>query len=318
MNLKVILRSIIEIFSFPIAILLSKRKRAIIFLFHEVSDTPSQFAIDNDLYISTEIFRKQVSWIKSYFNVVKPDQLLQENGRGASAMITFDDGSESIFKHAAPILAEHKLFATVFINMGPVKGELFWSGKIAYLFKYDTLFRKSVQKKYGKDAFLYCTQQDIDKWSQLHNEANFEDKVKSYYGRFVSIEQLEESCERNIFLGNHLYNHFNAAAISEEELTIQYLKNVKTLSQFDNFVNIFSYPFGQPNTCYNKETDDLIKKLGTSMIFSAYPMFNQHSKLTKKMHRIAFNNNDNNIFRLFFRTFIRPLFNKYFHYFKYI
>ena len=313
------IRYILEIFSFPLAILMAKRKRITIFLFHEVSDNPSQFAIDYDLYVTTHSFRKQIRWIKRNFKVITPLELLkEEESQGVNAMITFDDGSESIFNNAAQILTEENLSATVFINMAPVNGEVFWSGKICYLFKHENSFREKMHQKYGKKAFLYCSQQDIDNWSELQKIDDFEDRVKSYYGRFASIEQLEESCEGNIFLGNHLYNHFNATAISEKELTDQYLSNFRSLSQFDNFINIFSYPYGQPNSCYNEVTDNLIKKLGALMIFSAFSIPNKHSKLTRKMHRIAVSNNDDHIFRLLFKTFIRPLLNKYLYVRKYV
>ena len=41
------------------------------------------------------------------------------------AIITFDDGYESIFLNAAPILRKYGIKAIIFVNMAPINKELF-------------------------------------------------------------------------------------------------------------------------------------------------------------------------------------------------
>jgi len=91
---------------------------------------------------------------------------------------------------------------------------------------------------------------------------------------------------RLVYLGNHLFNHFNAVVISETELKQAYQRNQEEINQYSNGTWLFSYPFGQPGSCYNDDTDRLIESLGAEKIFSAFPMINP-SASPYILHRIS-------------------------------
>ena len=75
--------------------------------------------------------------------------------------------------------------------------------------------------------------------------------------------------------GGNLLNHYNANALSEIKLREQYLKNEEHLKQFPNYVQLFSYPYGAPGSCFSNQTNDILKSLGVKVAFSSYPINNQ-------------------------------------------
>ena len=265
------------------------RKLICVFNYHEVSETPSRFAKDFDLNVTPSTFSKQLRWIKKYFHVANPNHLNRNEMKFPAALITFDDGFASTFHEGVPILKQEELVATVFLNMAPIKGDIFWSGLVCFLSNYNKEFAKYIAGLYPKcnrDSFLYCKENDLVDFDINENCPDVYDKARSYYGSFVSEEELAASFQDGIYLGNHLYNHYNAANLSIEELKGQYMLNECELKKYRNYINLFSYPFGQPGTCYSQRTDAAIFSLGAARIFTAFSLFNKNLE-SKRLHRIS-------------------------------
>ena len=109
-------------------------KALCVFVYHDVSSSPSMFNSHYEINIPPDIFRKQMEEIKAYFNVINPDQLLDDSYDKPAALVTFDDGCLSYFKEALPILEELKIPSINFVNMGSIEGKTFWPGLIAYCY----------------------------------------------------------------------------------------------------------------------------------------------------------------------------------------
>ena len=71
------------------------------------------------------------------------------------------------------------------------------------------------------------------------------------------------------FYGNHLYDHWNANALTADEFEIEYKKNDDFLSQFKNYLNLFAFTNGKPETCFTQNHIDLLKGLAAKRIFSS-------------------------------------------------
>jgi peptidoglycan/xylan/chitin deacetylase (PgdA/CDA1 family) len=281
-----------------------------VFNYHEITSNPSTFSKQFNLAVHPDTFKKQLSWIRKYFTIVKPMQLIDEVHSSPLALITFDDGFASTFKEGGRILKEMDIPATVFVNMGPIKGELFWSGLITYLCTYRQDFQSTMLKKYKVDLnllYLFIQEEDVEDYFNNYYTADLSELIRSYYGEFASEKDLEFSSENNIFLGNHLFNHYNAANISPEKLSKEYTDNQSLLKNYSNYVNFFSYPFGQPQTCYTEATDKLIFELGAIKIFTAFPLPNTYAN-QKKLHRISMFNSVTSE-GLFRNSCIKPLLN---------
>ena len=105
--------------------------------------------------------------------------------------------------------------------------------------------------------------------------------------------------------------------MTKSELAFQIEKNSKELKKLNGNPELFSYPFGQPNTCYNSETDNAILNLGVKKIFYANIMKNT-SFSNNYFYRVSTENNFNlgymnfiSIFKPFFKQLVNDLKNKY-------
>jgi peptidoglycan/xylan/chitin deacetylase (PgdA/CDA1 family) len=259
----------------------------VVFNYHEINDRPSKFCSDYDLSITPEIFNFQLGWMKRYFNFPSPDDLINNRIKTPAALLTFDDGFFGAVSNGGEIIKKHSLHAIIFVNMGPVDGHLCKSASATYLCRYDNGFKDFIQEKYNikttGDYFLYVNDDDVTQYLES-NDNNLFNVIKEYHGRFLTDELLRKSKDFGFFLGNHLYNHLNAANISEDEFVSNYEKNQFKLKKYDNFINFFSYPFGQPIRCYNSHTNKVISDLGAQRIFSAIPYFNRDEK-GRLLHR---------------------------------
>ena len=84
--------------------------KILVLLFHDVTKSPSEFSTNYNLNVDTETFEKQIRFISKYFNFIKPQELYQNNFDKPSCLITFDDGLQSYFTNALPIMHHFLLF----------------------------------------------------------------------------------------------------------------------------------------------------------------------------------------------------------------
>ena len=250
-----------------------------VFLYHEVSNSPSEFHKSCNLNILPAEFENQIKLIQNLFNVISPLQLISGDFETPAALITFDDGVSGCFENAVPILERNRCPVVIFMNMEPVKGEIFWAALITYLCKYNTSFRDELINYYQgsvpSPSFLFCPRELVERFIKRVGYDTICNTIRTFCGRFSTRNQLDRVANSEyVYLGNHLYNHYNAVMLTDSELREMYLLNQTELEKYPNSVEIFSYPFGQPVSCYNERTNDLILGLGARFIFSAIPMFN--------------------------------------------
>lgn len=83
--------------------------RRVILLYHSVGSAPSA--------IAPAAYAEQVRWLVENASILSLEDILDPGPRsGLSAAITFDDGYRGMHDHAAPILANHGLAATVYLS----------------------------------------------------------------------------------------------------------------------------------------------------------------------------------------------------------
>lgn len=258
------------------------RETLTVFVYHDVSDNPSEFSRKYDLNVCPEIFDYQIKFIKNNFNVINPDELLSGRIPSKAALVTFDDGFRSYFKNALSILEKHNVPSIIFFNMGHIRGTIFWSGLITYLCEKRKDFREyvknavSVEDNKTKPLFLYCSRNLVDSYIEKTGET-FEENVAEFVGEIATEEDLIGAAENPlVFYGNHLLSHDIPALMSDEELLKSYLQNADFLKKFLNYRAIFSFPFGQPKTCYNEEQVRLIFESGAKKVFSSAGSINRN------------------------------------------
>ncbi len=267
----------------------ASRDLLVVFNYHEISDEPSQFCKDYNLNVAPSTFRKQLLWIKNNFNLITPWQLISGDFKMPAALVTFDDGFAGVFNHGMEIMRDLNVPAVIFVNMAPILGSTCWSGLVTYLFNYNKDFKRYYIRKYGSGinsiSFLSCKRSDVEEFIAKFGE-DILVEADVYHGKFMTHSDLLRSADYGVFIGNHLYNHYNSANISAEELTEQYSLNESFIKKYVNYVPLFSYPFGQPGSCYNYATDDLLLSAGAKYLFSAMPFLNR-DRSARVIHRTA-------------------------------
>lgn len=248
----------------------SSRRNLSVFLFHDVNDEPSQFGVDYNLTVSQDLFKKQISWIKSKYTVVSPIDLLHDEPLPLNpALITFDDGFEGAFENGIKYLDEQGLPSLVFLNMGNILNNAALISSIGTFLERNEIISNSLLQDLGleKPYHLNLNPTILEK---IRGEIIKFDmsEIQKYQGKIASVETLKkwEDC-KNVFYGNHLYEHYNVAALSTSEFKELVIKNNSELKEFNNSLKFFSFPNGQPELCFNSDDVDLLKELGLEKVF---------------------------------------------------
>jgi hypothetical protein len=288
-----------------------KKYELLIFLYHEVNDAPSKFCIDFNLNVTPKLFRKQIDWINNNFKIISPTDL--ESGSPLppnAAMITFDDGFAGAFENGVAYLDKLEIPSIMFLNMGHILNKTPLISSIAiYLSKYLEGIQLDNNKKNFNNLHLSFNYEMRDKF--LKKQPNFDySKIDLYQGKLASLDMLEKfSKSKFLFYGNHLFNHWNSLALTADEFKFNFLENQSSLSHFDNFIDYFSFPNGQPDLCFNESHLSYLKALGCKRVFysSGQKNLNSNDYLLNRMDLTRYEYNN---FKLRVRVLISIFTNK--------
>ncbi len=222
--------------------------------------------------VAPEELYKQLKWLKKNFDVVSIDEFFEFKRPGMAA-ITFDDAYEAVFEEALPIIKSLNVPATIFINGCSLNGNVFWRDKIRFLInnsleaEFTNYYAKisAARKILTKENFYWTSKsininsreidQALDSFLKEHNvslnQMNYCLKDKS----LLAYDEL-------ITYGNHTFNHYNLASLSEEEQREDIVKNHEFLKRLGvKLSRVFSIPFGGKKH-FNEATIKIIKDLG--------------------------------------------------------
>jgi peptidoglycan/xylan/chitin deacetylase (PgdA/CDA1 family) len=243
-----------------------------VFAFHEVSDSPSEFATKYGLFVTTKTFKNQIKWIKSNFEIIHPSMLLKGVPLPSrAAVITFDDGYLGTFENGLSILEENSIPSIVFLNMGAVLTKTPLLSAIAcYLDIYEPNFEIFCKQRGLRRPFhLTLNPRLLEEYQNCYGDINYS-LVTQFQGAFVDLNVLQQwNASSFVCFGNHLFEHWNAIALRPEELRSQYLDNEAALSGFANKVNMFAFTNGHPIICFDQRDVEILYSLGAGKIFSA-------------------------------------------------
>ncbi len=258
-------------------------KALTVFCYHDISNTPSEFSRRHNLNVLPAIFDYQIRFIKKNFNIISPEALIRENIPQRAALITFDDGFKTYFTNAIPILMQHNVPSIIFLNMEPIIGGVFFAGLITYLCEKKPDFQDFAKRRISpmtladKSLFLSCTPDIIDEYRQ--NGGVSDSEVKEFIGDFANEDDLAQASRNHlVFYGNHLYAHETATNLSDQELWGYFIKNEQLLEKYPNYRKMFSFPFGQPGTCYYPRQVDFLLSQGVKAVFDSSGMINLEYK----------------------------------------
>jgi peptidoglycan/xylan/chitin deacetylase (PgdA/CDA1 family) len=275
-----------------------------VFMFHEVSNCSGRFAHDYNLTVSPETFRNQVIWINAEFNVIDPRQLIEKKQLPKrAAIISFDDGFRGTFENAFPILEALKIPAIIFLNMKPVLERTpTLAATACYLNRYSKVFHAFAKDRGLTPPFQLTLTPNLMQEFELRHGVIDRANVNSYQGAFADLETLQKWDRRGFFsYGNHLFEHWNACALTEFEFEEQYMQNESALSIFKSTVPLFAFTNGQPGSCFTDRDLRLTHRLGARHVFSATGGVNNNAS-SFLLGRLGLTSLDRDSAQLWFRA----------------
>ena len=116
------------------------KTRDLCLMYHGI--VPDDYPIESWLLVKDGQFRKQLEYLKQYWEVVHIDAFIKGDFQTSKpkAIITFDDGYQSNYSVAYPILKELNLPATIYVVTDFIGSkELFWFDKVIYSIQHNEL-----------------------------------------------------------------------------------------------------------------------------------------------------------------------------------
>jgi peptidoglycan/xylan/chitin deacetylase (PgdA/CDA1 family) len=239
-----------------------------IFLFHNISDHPSEYERRFNLATPFEIFQRQIDWICREYEVIHPDDVGVKTLPGRSALLTFDDGFRGVLELALPLLESRQAPATLFLNLGVAAGEP--NAAAASTFVADS--------KSGSEREVTTNQSAMHRYSPERLSASLEeltsderDRLSMFEGTYANWRDLSAWDRNPLFrFGNHLWNHFFGPAVSADEFATLYSRNDEKLREFASYIAWFAFTNGR----YDTKTLATVNRLGPKRSFTGIPRRN--------------------------------------------
>lgn len=186
-------------------------------------------------------------------------------GEGHYVAISFDDGHESVFEHALPILEEFDAPATLFVNSAYWDGNrrVCWSSaegseRLLVSGRDMTLTEAVRIARSTQDLSTYCTMTQAVEDFVARNER---------IGRgYLSFEDLRAETSDLIDIGMHGHFHHRHIMFDKTWQTRNIRVNMETLQGLKNYVPLYAFPFGTVADV-NAESIALCKECGLVPIF---------------------------------------------------
>tara|TARA_Y100000590_G_scaffold75037_2_gene82871 strand:+ start:1997 stop:2932 length:936 start_codon:yes stop_codon:yes gene_type:complete len=289
-----------------------------ILLYHSTfSEIPRE--IEDGLHnIHPEVLFKQISWYKNNFDIVKVDELFNSSNIKGKMSITFDDGYQSVFDEAIPILKELNVPCTIFINGSSINNSIFWRDKIRFIINKNLIedflkyFKNEIKiSSLTKYNFYKQTKSPSINSKYIEGlcdkflkERHTELKLNNYC--ITSLNQLVD--DSLVSYGNHSYSHYVLSSLSTDEQENEISKNHKILESCSNKSKIFAIPFGGPKD-FNSKTIEIIKKYGYEGVLFSQDKINllPNKKNAYGLERFMAPNSDSGLHKFLPKVLLRSV-----------
>lgn len=269
------------------------RNRLLVLTYHGIYDGPHQKDILPDTFVHVDDMVNQLRAIKHKYHVIDSDDLFSIIKSSSSlpqntALITFDDGYESFYRLAAPVLDSLELKALVFIPTYYIERQKpFWFD-LAWLYIKQSQPEQIIWLldafglEYHKINGSISPSLLINKMKKMLPEARGEiiDKMennmsvtsesnglnKLFYP--MRSEQVRELAERGTTFGGHTHTHTILTVMPDSLAESEILENKNKLEDLLlRPCHFFAYPNGGHED-YNDTHKMIVKRVGYQAAFS--------------------------------------------------
>lgn len=261
---------------------ISHRSGLVIFLFHNVSDVPSDFEERLGLATPRETFARQLDWICRRYEVLHPDELDSHSLPRRSALLTFDDGFRGAFEEALPLLEKLGVPAVLFLNLGVASGEKNAAAVSTFL---EERRPSLINVGHGsRTRAMHTATPDLVTRAVGGLSSEERKAFDQFAGKYATIDDIEAWDGHPLFrYANHLWNHYFGPALSHRALCEQYMRNDAELRRFRAFVPWFAFTNGR----YDRRTLQVVRDLRPRHAFTGLPLRNRGA--SSLLHRVELN-----------------------------
>jgi peptidoglycan/xylan/chitin deacetylase (PgdA/CDA1 family) len=231
-----------------------------------------------------ELFDAQIRYLLRHYRILSLDELCQEMQIGQAGengvVITFDDGYVDLFNYALPVLARHKIPATVYLPVACIETEQVpWYDRIFLTLKVypSDEFEITLDglQKFRLDstaARLHAATKIIQYLRTLPDKTRreccreIEERVAlprdELQGRMLNWSQIRTMCHCGIVFGSHTMTHPVVSQLTSSQLESELKESKEFLEQrLAKPVAHFAFPFGKPEDC-GANTESVLQRLG--------------------------------------------------------
>jgi peptidoglycan/xylan/chitin deacetylase (PgdA/CDA1 family) len=270
------------------------RNRLLVLTYHGIYDGPKQPDTMPDTFIHVDDMVMQLKFIKKKYLIITPDDLLSFLDKARvlpphAALITFDDGYESFYRLAEPILRSMEIKTVVFIPTRYVEQhEPFWfdlmwlflksaySDNITWLSNALALEYRNKQQSIlpalclNKMKNMVPEHRDkiVAKIKQLISPVS--EEYSEIFNLFfpMSGKQIKALSKQGITFGGHTHTHTILSALSKDQAQKEIITNREMLESLTGKQCLFfAYPNGGAGD-FNEAHKDMLKQSGYKIAFS--------------------------------------------------
>lgn len=237
-----------------------------IFLFHEVTDSPSPMQRHFGIFTPPALFVEQIGWLRERFTLIDPTHLRQLGGAGClpedAGLVTFDDTWSGVFRFALPLLERLQVPSISFVNMATVRGDPDLTAVRAY-----EGIRLPPAQRLLSGA--------VDESGSSHILARIRDRYATSSeflafqgGTATELDLARTSSSSFSWLGSHLYHHWEPHQITPGLFERSLKDNQEALSVYPNSIPVYAVPGGYP-TPGDRRGLSLPRELGYRVVMTA-------------------------------------------------
>jgi len=277
----------------------NKQNRFIVLMYHKVGGG-SDFLPALD----TKIFRRQISFLKRFYDIVSLEDIFSPSSNGSrktKAIITFDDGYKSIFKHAYPVLKKYNIPATVFLTANSIeKNTPIWPDLASHYIQVTKEKSVDLEVKNSKVSFSLDSIEDKIKavneikdllkrvpndervvlLHKLKYDLEADDNVEDELS-MLSWDEIREMSKNRISFGGHTLSHPILSNLSLQEARNELVESKRIIEDRLNVpVYSFAYPNGQKDD-FNDGIKNMLAESGYKVACTT--IFGKNNKNTNPL-----------------------------------
>jgi len=276
------------------------RFRPVVITYHGIYEGQKNLNNMPDTFVHINDFYSQLHFLKKNYRILDPSEFLTLVRTGSSfppdtALLTFDDGYESFYHLAFPILEKLGLNPLVFLPSKYIEEHIpFWFDLVWYFIKCAELdnikehsgFLHIPMEQDNRQSFAYSWLHELKKmipdernkiidaiFKEIRTNKKCSDMdLKWFYP--LTPEQINSLVYKGVQFGGHTHSHTILTVLSSEDARKEIQKNKQKV---ENLIGDIIYFFAYPNGKEEDFNQDIKKILADENYEMAFSLTNQRS-----------------------------------------